>query len=203
VNEPPLLSFPAPVPPPTQSGTHLCTRQLVWCRRSGRGLDEAKSAFLASHFRGPALDWLANQILSVTPSPLANFSAFQASVRNAFGVSADRQQVLAQERLGAFKQKGDLLVFLAEFEGLCTQAGLNSDISRMTLLMPKLEPFYANALRTSGQLLATYTQIKACLGNLYVRQPAQAGPAEAVRKRGKCGKCGKKGHTALQCRSGN
>jgi hypothetical protein len=164
--------------------------------------DQNKSAFLASFFRGPALDWLG-QTLVTTPNALDDFEAFKTRVRNAYGLDAATYSAQCRTQLAALKQKGDLMEFFAQFEGLCAVVGTNSDVSKITLLLPKLEPYYHQALITSGGPLNTYANIKAFCANLYAHKADQTGPSDKLRKKAKCGKCGKKGHTAGQCRSTN
>jgi hypothetical protein len=169
------------------------------------GTEQAKSGFLAKHFRGPALDWLAVNLRD-NASLLDNFDAFKSAVQGAFGLDSVRTGVEARTRMDALRQSpgGDLLLFLSEFEGLCATLGLASDASRCTLLMPKLEPYYQSSLRTSGQLCSSYSSIKAMLGNMYaLRKDPGVAHQDKARRKAKCGKCGRKGHTSTECRSGN
>lgn len=167
--------------------------------------DSQKSAFLGTRFRGPALDWLAN-ILSTKPAELNNFTNFTNLVKNAFGVDSERRQVIAQGQLMALKQDGvDLLQFLAEFEALCTKSGNDDDDARLLLAPSKLDSYYRDAMTTSTTAHTSWVSYKQALGNLYAKKASRAGglATERKRKRAKCGKCGKRGHTAMECRSGN
>lgn len=160
--------------------------------------DESKSARLAEHFRGAALDWLSVK-LQTQPSPLTNFTEFQGLVRTAFGFDLPRRQQMARTNLGVLKQEGDLLLFLAEFEGLTQIVGSVSDASRLALIMPKLSPYFRDCIVNSGEPIGSYATMVARLKNIYTMRPATAVGAEVRRKKARCGKCGKKGHSASQC----
>lgn len=164
--------------------------------------ERAKAMYLAKSFRGPALDWLAS-ILSSRVTLLDDYEQFVKELRGVFGLGDVERAQVARTRLESLRQQGDLLLFLAEFEGLCREAGMVSDASRLQLILPKLEPYYANAIRTAVLRIATWYDMRRHLTTLYSFRQSSGAPREQVRRRAKCGKCGKRGHTANQCRSEN
>ena len=165
--------------------------------------DSERSGYLAKHFRGPALDWLATR-LGANPNLLSDFRAFETAVKNAFGLQDSDAKVAARMEILAMKQRGDLLVFISEFEALTEYAGMASDATRVTLFLEKLEPYYQNAVRQNTDTISTWTRLKSDLHSLYaMRRPQGKADSDATRKRSRCGKCGKKGHSATQCRSVN
>jgi hypothetical protein len=174
--------------------------------------DQTKSAFLAKHFRGGALDWLAVQLrehVDDSPdSPLANFPRFVANVKASFGLDGSAAINALELRLASITQgQNDLLAFLAEAEGLLTRLGINSDASRLTIMLGKLAPVYREALARSTVSIGTYAGMTKALKAMYA---LGVGPQALVRadgpsrrRRGRCGKCGKRGHTATECQAKN
>lgn len=164
--------------------------------------DSSKVAYLLAHFRGPALDWAGRQIASSRPADVARFSNYAsmlAHVRATFGYEASQVSAMCQTRMSACKQTGDLLEFITEFEGLCQQIGLMADVTKITLLLPKLTPHFRNALTMSGENLSDYSTMRNQLFNVYARSGVQEGSTEGQRAKARCKKCGKRGHSASQC----
>jgi hypothetical protein len=164
--------------------------------------DSPKSAFLLAHFRGPALDWAA-RIIEKKPDSLVNYASFLNIVRSNFGYDAVQVQAIAQTQLGQMQQKGDVLEFLMEYDDACARAGAVSDITKVTMLLPKLNTFYRNAVVCSGDTISNYSTLRTQLLNIHSRMPAQGIPTETKRAKARCKKCGKRGHTATQCKSTN
>lgn len=166
--------------------------------------DDLKVAFLFAHFRGGALDWAAAQALKdPRPAFMGSYSQTLTAVRNQFGYDGAQVQAIAATRINALRQSGDLLEFLTEFHNLTEQAGLRSDVTRLTLLIPKLRPEYHDALVRSGEILSSYTSTRTMLLNMYSRAPVQKQGPEDRRGQARCKRCGKRGHTGTQCRSKN
>lgn len=166
------------------------------------GSDSTKVAFLLAHFRGPALDWAGRLLSDERPGNVARLQDYEATVSHvkaSFGYEASQQQAIAQTRLAALHQSGDLLEFLTEFEGLTLMAGCASDASRMTQLLPKLNKRYRDALVLAGDTLSTYSTVRNRLFHMYSRDAVQEKSAEGQRSKSRCKKCGKRGHTATQC----
>lgn len=161
-----------------------------------------KSVYLLQHFRGPALDW-AGSILSKGQGPLTNYDSFVNRVRLQFGYDAVQVQAIAQTRMGVMRQSGDLLEFILEFDDVCSRAGLGSDTSKITLLLPKLQPRIRDMLFSGGDTLVSYSTVRSQLLNIYSRLDLQKTETEGKRKKAKCKVCGKTGHTGAQCRSAN
>jgi hypothetical protein len=133
---------------------------------------------------------------------LADYDVFRSLVENTYGLQPAREQALAQTQLDHLKQSGDLLEFLTEFEGLCATVGIRADSSKVMIVIPKLEPYYQSAIRSSGELYGVYTELRAALGNLYARKaPSGSSGGGKPSKRSKCGKCGKR-HSG-ECRAKN
>jgi len=159
-----------------------------------------KSAYLYAHFRGAALDWVASQL--GTERGMNNMQSYDTalrSVKSAFGYDDVQVQAIAQTRLGVLKQSGDLLEFLLEFDSLTARARTTADATRLTLLLPKLNKFYHDALVTNGDTLSNYSTVRSQLLNIYSRAQLQEKAPDTLRAAARCKKCGKRGHTAIQC----
>jgi Domain of unknown function (DUF4939) len=176
---------------------------LLLLRPAAFDSDSKRSAFVASSFRGDALDWMA-ETLSADSKVFDDFEKFKKMVKARFGMDAARRQIMAYTELQELKQGGeDLLLFLCRFEGTCSRAGITSDVTKLLLITPKLDSYFAEAMRTSTQALSTWIHYRDALHNLYMRRPSTTANKDKKRKKSKCGKCGKKGHTATECRSEN
>lgn len=161
-------------------------------------------SFAASHFRGSALDWLGTY-LETHADAFDDYDVFVNNVNTTFGVSGPAQTAILRAELEALKQKdGETLLFLSQFESLTTQLGMTSDTTRVAVVLPKLSLYFADAIRKAGTIYTRWSTLRAMLVNLDAMRVA-AGPKdpESKRRRARCGKCGKRGHTALECRSGN
>lgn len=160
--------------------------------------DETKSAYLLSHFRGPALDWAARTI-DKHQAWLANYPSFCSRVRTQFGYDEAQAVAVAQTQLAALQQKGDLVEFLAEYDDVTSRAGINSDTSKIAFLLPKLKKRYQDAIVLSGDLITNFSSLRLALCNINAREATSSVPLETKRNRARCKKCGKRGHTASQC----
>lgn len=169
---------------------------------SSYSTDSQKSAFLASHFRGGALDWLG-RFLTSTPQRLEDYEGFVNTVKNTFFLDANHIAAQAQTELAALRHTGDLLEFLQTFEHLCERAGCRSDVTKLTLLFPKLNSYYHEALISGGATFVHYSVARTCLTNIYDRTPDKKESPDTRRRKARCKKCGKRGHTGTQCSSTN
>lgn len=162
--------------------------------------ERRKVAFLYAHFRGAALDWVATEMSNDQGrTRMSSYAQSLTAVQNAFGYDSVQVQAIAQTRLSALKQTGDLLEFLLEFDSLTAKAGLRADSTKLTLLVPKLNKRYGDALVMSGDTLSSYSTVRAQLLNMYSRSEVQEKSADQQRSAARCKKCGKRGHTATQC----
>jgi len=166
------------------------------------GDDSRKASYLLSHFRGPALDWVARYMQ--TPAARSDsFAQLVGRVKDLYGYDPAQQMAMAQTRLGVMTQTGDLMEFLVEFDSTTAAAGVNSDTSKIAFLMPKLKHHYREQVLAGGDLIQTYSTVRNRLGNVYSREGEAKKPADVQRKTKQCKVCGKKGHTGTQCRTKN
>lgn len=162
--------------------------------------DATKVAFLYAHFRGAALDWAATEMGSDRGrARMLSWSQSLTHLKNAFGYDSVQVMAIAQTRLSVLSQKGDLLEFLLEFDSLVSKAGLAADATKLTLLVPKLQKRYRDALTMSGDTLSSYGTVRAQLLNMYSRSETQEKSVDDQRTSARCKKCGKRGHTGTQC----
>jgi hypothetical protein len=203
--------LPAPVPDLYFDGNPVdLKRLLTHLRVRIMGNDQAlntetkKVSFAASHFRGNALDWLGTY-LETHPMAFDDYDEFVESVNTTFSISGTAHQALLRAELENLKMKdGETLLFLSQFESITAQLGINSDASRLSLVLTKLSPYFADAIRKAGTIYTRWSTLRQMLVNLDAMR-VTAGPKDpdSKRRRSKCGKCGKRGHTATECRSGN
>lgn len=160
-----------------------------------------KCSVLAKRLRGPALDWLSAQLDDTSANILGSLPDFRRRLKASFGVSGAQEQIRLRVQLDLLRLDGDLLVSLAALEGLLQSLGIHSDMSRLQVLLAKMDAPTRQAWANSGQAINTYGAMRSFMVNRYVSAGGQA--PDVSRKRAKCGKCGRKGHTSGQCHSGN
>jgi len=88
--------------------------------------DDTKSAYLASTFRGPALDWLTQQF-TANEDILDNYTDFKESLRDAFQASLAVQKQTAERKLKDLRQKASALDYVLKFEPLADLIRLNDE----------------------------------------------------------------------------
>lgn len=164
--------------------------------------DSQKSAYLLSHFRGPALDWAA-RLIDKKPDALNAYASLCTSVRSHFGYDSVQVQAIAQTQLATLRQTGNLLDFLVQFDDTCARAGIGADPSKITLVLPKLTPFYRNAVVCNGDTISTYSTLRSQLVNVHSRASEVSPDNEKQRGKARCKKCGRRGHTGTQCKATN
>lgn len=163
--------------------------------------DASKSAYLLSHFRGPALDW-SSTVLREHAEWLQDFAVLSERVKRVFGFNSAQLVEQASAEVAGLACTGDLMIFLTRFEELCDRAGMRSDVTKITLLRQKLRSPYTNVF-LQGLQYNTYATLRTALIQVYNNNPLVSKGPDVKRKRMTCGRCGKKGHTGSQCQSGN
>lgn len=169
--------------------------------------EEAKCAYLVSHFRGPALDW-AGLVHGTNAEVFNNFNNFVEGVKQQFGIS---DEGLAAQRRGELEgltwPSKDLPVFFAEFDRITAQLGLTGHATKIALLRAKLPTHVQKLLAEQALNFANYHTMRERLLTMWSLDPnrqtaVREGPS-SNKKRPRCGRCGKKGHTASDCRAKN
>jgi hypothetical protein len=163
--------------------------------------EEARCAFLASKFDGPALDWVQAQTAQ-------NFSIFRTwygfitLVRNAFGVDDDNIKVLCQGKLDNLRFGQDVPIFFSEIERYFTAIGITGDDTKITIVMQKLPQTVKHMLADQGLQFHNYDTMKKRLLTRWAMQASLHTTTSRNPSHGKvkCENCGKKGHTASVCR---
>jgi hypothetical protein len=100
--------------------------------------DEKKSGFLASLFRGPALDWLTTSLAN-DPSLLKDYSQFEQTLRSVFDTTDDNKKLVAQAKWDKLSQSGPASQFFMKAEPLLNTLNFNRD-ARINLARKKLKP---------------------------------------------------------------
>jgi len=164
--------------------------------------DEDKSAWLAQHFAGAALDWLEHELQSDNDI-LSDFDEFVAQAKANFGITEDTLRARFQVQFDALKMGADWPTFLSEFDRLTRKLELTSNKERLQLLRMKLPATVQAKFADQGFLMVDYAIVRDRLLTMWALSPgglAASGAKKAAKP--KCATCGKKGHTAAQCRAG-
>lgn len=162
--------------------------------------DTTQSTWCARQFRGPALDWVTN-ILLTEAVLLDNFDQFTKRLRDHFGITDELVQAHQRTQLDGLKWHKDLPTFFAEFERLAHACGMGGENSgKVTLLVSKIPEKQRTILSRQESQPATYKEYRRRLLALWVADPTSTGHAQDKQSsKPHCGKCGKKGHTASTC----
>jgi len=169
--------------------------------------DATKAAYLASCFRGKALDWFARTYASNTQI-LSDYDTLIALVDEVFGLPTDVTQAQAQAKITHLHQTSGVAEYIAEFESLADQLGWPVSARQAFLyqgLKPALKdrlisenPVDYNALKTSARRVEALVQIAHPSGD--ASSPSGSSNKGRRKKAGlTCSKCGRKGHTAALC----
>ena len=168
----------------------------------------AKCAYLASFFRGPALDWVG-QAYDANNAIFNNYAVFIENARQTFGISDEGLSAQRRGQLEGLQWRTDLPVFFAEFDRLTQLLGLQQDSTRIALLRAKL-PYHVQKLLAEQALnFSHYPTMRERLLVMWSLDPSKttnvvtSSVQGGTRKRPKCGRCGKKGHAASDCRAKN
>lgn len=94
--------------------------------------------WLASRFRGAALDWVGKE-MTTRPTLFADdYDAFVEATREAFGISEVQLAAHRRTQLDKLSWQADLPVFFAEFDRLALQLNVTTDATKIALLRTKL-----------------------------------------------------------------
>jgi hypothetical protein len=85
--------------------------------------DQAKAGYLASLFRGSALNWLTQKFVE-NPNILGDYESFEASVKETFELNEFALQAQSARKLANLRQKGSAQDYALKFKELSRQAGL-------------------------------------------------------------------------------
>jgi len=103
-----------------------CTVKFL-ARAARFSTDTAKSGYLASTFRGPALEWLSDT-LDAQPTALDSYDNFKTLVETSFQASAAVQRQTAERRLKDLRQTKSALQYSLDFLPLAKLAGLGDPV---------------------------------------------------------------------------
>ncbi|OAA33858.1 Retrotransposon gag protein [Cordyceps fumosorosea ARSEF 2679] len=137
---------------------HLLTHATVYflSKPSKFTLEKTKTGFVASKFRGKALDWLTSK-LKDTPTFLDEWEPFEDTLRDTFLPSQDTQKQSADLALRSLRQKGSAQQYALEFDKL--MVALNYDTaSRMVAFRAGLKPEVKKQL--VGDSSTTYEELR-------------------------------------------
>lgn len=115
----------------------------------GTTTDKAKCGYLASLFRGTALNWLTSQIAR-DEDILDNYEDFLAAVKDAFALDESAKKAQAARQLANLRQKGSVQDYALKFQDLALDAGLNAQTA-IAYFTKGLKPAIRSALIISDE----------------------------------------------------
>lgn len=161
-------------------------------------IHKAQCAYLAQHFEGPALDWVASQHTMV-PAIFTDFDGFVTAVRQGFGVADDNIRSLCMTKLDQLSWDSEVPVFFAELDRLFLALGISGHDTRIAHVTSKLPAVIKAELASQGRSFHNYDTMREFLNTRWALMPKSAA-AQKPKSRVKCSNCGKKGHEASVCR---
>ena len=161
-----------------------------------------RCAYVASRFRGPALDWVTTRH-SLEPSLFENFELFVDRTREAFGVEDTNLTALRRSELEKLKWDPDAPVFFANFDRLTLQLRITDHGTKIAMLNPKLPLGIREKMADQALNFANYETMRERILTMWALDPSRTAKSSTAHKRPRCGKCGRKGHTASECNSKN
>jgi hypothetical protein len=172
--------------------------------------DPKKCAYLATKFRGPALEWASKQ-LTANSGLHAQFSGYVLALRLNFGLDDEAMMVRHRILLDQLTWSNNAPLFFAEFESLCSRCNILEPAAKKALLDNKLPVAYRQKLADLGLAIVDWSTLKERIMTIWLLQPSNQTKIEtgdtnrpaSKKKRTRCSKCGKRGHEAKECRSKN
>jgi hypothetical protein len=157
---------------------------------------EARCAYLAEQFEGPALDWVGS-IFGTAPNTFSNFDGFVTAVRQGFGVADENITALCRAKLDDLHMGQDVPSFFAELDRLFLALGITGDSTMIAYAQGKLSPHFKRILAEQGRVFHNYSTMREHCNSVWALSPRAS---SSNSKKPRCGSCGKKGHTAPECR---
>ncbi|OQE08708.1 hypothetical protein PENFLA_c130G06088 [Penicillium flavigenum] len=77
--------------------------------------EAVKCAYLASTFRGKALDWFTRSV-EITPEPFTDYSLLEGTIQETFGESEDVSKARAQIKITHLRHTSTVPEYVAEFD---------------------------------------------------------------------------------------
>lgn len=167
--------------------------------------ERRRSAYLAKHFVGPALDWAASTLRN-NGAALDTFAGFVTAVKEAFGIEANNVTALQRSSLDDLHWSHNVPVFFAEFDRLTLQLGITDHGTKIAMAQAKMPNEVKAELARQSLQFANYDTMRERLNTMWALNPYRHGGrsdplAKPPKKKSRCGNCGKRGHVSNDCRS--
>lgn len=120
--------------------------------------DNRKCAFLASKFRGRALDWLVTTVAR-NSNILQDYDAFTDLLKEVWGIPEKAEKIAAEVRLTKLHQTADIALFNAEFEALSSELNL-TDSAKKLLYASKLSRPLQDRVIVMNESSDSYRELK-------------------------------------------
>jgi hypothetical protein len=164
-----------------------------------------KCAYIASRFKGPALDWVA-ATHAAQPSIFENYDGFITSVKETFGVDQNNIVALQRQQLDNLPWTSETPVFFALFDQLTFSLGITDHGTKIAMVNAKLPLSLKEEMARQALSFHNYETMRERINTMWALNPHRKttiGKAASSVKTPRCGACGKKGHTASDCRTKN
>jgi hypothetical protein len=94
----------------------------------------SRTGFIASHFKGQALEWLTQE-WKANPSLLNDYDEFIDELENTFEASIDAQKQAADQQLRRLRQSGSATSYALQFDALVSLLGYNDSAKQAAFLV--------------------------------------------------------------------
>lgn len=167
--------------------------------------ETVKWAYLASTFRGKALDWFTHSV-ETTPEPFTDYSLLEGTIQETFGESEDVRKGRAQVKITHLRHTSKVREYVAEFDSRADELtlpvsarqalfqGLKAELrDRLISVSPD---DYSSLKREAARIAALTTVAHMGSGSSSSRKRKQKGKKTSHEK---CGKCGRTNHNTEKC----
>ena len=202
-------SFSVDVPTMTFSGDPQELLRVLMHVRLKRALDSdlevetVRCAYLASTFRGKAMDWFVRS-LPTNPLLLTSYDVLESLLQEVFGETDEIRKARAQREITHLRHTGSVQAYTAEFESLADMLewpqtarhafyyqGLKADLKDRLIAVDPAD--YSALKREATKLEGLVTIAKTSA------PPSSSSGTKSKRKSKKCTRCRRKGHTTSDC----
>lgn len=118
--------------------------------------NQVKSAYLASLFRGTALEWLGTK-LGDNERILDDWAEFQKLIQNHFGISTATKERIAEQAIHRLRQTGSAQKYANDFDAIAEELNIEDD-AKINFFRPGLKSDVAKAL--VGRDTSSWTKLR-------------------------------------------
>lgn len=167
-------------------------------------ISSVKCAYLASTFRGKALDWFTRSV-TITPELFTNYDLLETTLQETYGESEEVRKARAQVKITHLRHTSTVPEYVAEFESLADEltwpVSARQAFFYMGLKTELRDRLIAAAPADYSSLKREAARIEALTTVAHMGQGSSSGRKRKGNKNSKtkCGKCGRTNHTTEKC----